>query len=141
MRYTHWRPAKPQTSCARLEGCAKSPFVKPARGQEVQSILIASTITTLILCFGIANCDRSPAAIGWGTCAKFSSDSAQSGLYTATLFRYDPSFFENIDGAIELGRSFVTPEHQKHFMPLFQLGRASVHTWYATQQVRSCSAQ
>jgi putative hemolysin len=44
-----------------------------------------------------------------------------SGLYTATLFRYDPSFFESIDGAIELGRSFVTPEYQKHFMPLFQL--------------------
>ncbi len=44
-----------------------------------------------------------------------------SGLYTATLFRYDSSFFESFDGAIELGRSFVTPEYQRRYMPLFQL--------------------
>lgn len=43
------------------------------------------------------------------------------GLYTATLFRYDPSFFESIGGALELGRSFVTPEYQRHYMPLLQL--------------------
>lgn len=44
-----------------------------------------------------------------------------SGLYTATLFRYSQSFFERLGGALELGRSFVTPEYQKKYMPLFQL--------------------
>lgn len=43
------------------------------------------------------------------------------GLYTATLFRYDPSFFGAIGGALELGRSFITPEYQRHYMPLLQL--------------------
>jgi len=46
-----------------------------------------------------------------------------SGLYTATLFRYDRSFFESIGGALELGRSFITPLYQRHYMPLFQLWR------------------
>jgi putative hemolysin len=44
-----------------------------------------------------------------------------SGLYTATLFRYGPSFFESIGGALELGRSFITPEYQRHYLPLLQL--------------------
>lgn len=44
-----------------------------------------------------------------------------SGLYTATLFRYGPSFFESIGGALELGRSFITPEYQRHYMPLLLL--------------------
>ncbi len=44
-----------------------------------------------------------------------------NGLYTSTLFRYGPSFFESIGNAVELGRSFVTPEYQKQYMPLLQL--------------------
>ena len=44
-----------------------------------------------------------------------------SGLYTATLFRYDPSFFDSIGGALESGSSFITPEYQRHYLPLLQL--------------------
>jgi putative hemolysin len=43
------------------------------------------------------------------------------GLYTSTLFRYQPSFFPCTGSALELGRSFVRPEYQKHYMPLLQL--------------------
>lgn len=35
------------------------------------------------------------------------------GLYTNTLFRYHPAFFEHLPPALELGRSFVRPEYQK----------------------------
>ena len=43
------------------------------------------------------------------------------GLYTATLFRYDPRLFDALGPALELGRSFVRPEYQKQFAPLFLL--------------------
>ena len=43
------------------------------------------------------------------------------GLYTSTLFRYQPELFERIGPAIELGRSFVWPEYQKLYAPLLLL--------------------
>lgn len=43
------------------------------------------------------------------------------GLYTSTLFRYQPQFFERAGPAIELGRSFVSPEYQKSYSPLLLL--------------------
>jgi putative hemolysin len=43
------------------------------------------------------------------------------GLYTNTLFHYEPAFFERIGPALELGRSFVCPEYQKHYSPLLML--------------------
>jgi putative hemolysin len=43
------------------------------------------------------------------------------GLYTNTLFHYAPEFFERIGPALELGRSFVCPEYQKHYSPLLLL--------------------
>jgi putative hemolysin len=45
------------------------------------------------------------------------------GLYTSTLFRYKPQFFEKLGPAIELGRSFVIPEYQRQFAPLLLLWR------------------
>jgi putative hemolysin len=44
-----------------------------------------------------------------------------AGLYTSTLFRFDPRFFERLGPAIELGRSFVRPEYQKQYAPLLLL--------------------
>jgi putative hemolysin len=41
-----------------------------------------------------------------------------SGLYTSTLFSYQPSFFDRLGPALELGRSFVRPEYQKSYVPL-----------------------
>jgi putative hemolysin len=46
------------------------------------------------------------------------------GLYTSTLFRYAPEFFERIGPAIELGRSFLCPEYQKLYSPLLLLWKA-----------------
>jgi putative hemolysin len=43
------------------------------------------------------------------------------GLYTSTLFHYEPAFFQRIGPAIELGRSFVCREYQKHYAPLLLL--------------------
>jgi putative hemolysin len=43
------------------------------------------------------------------------------GLYTNTLFHYESEFFERIGPAVELGRSFVCPEYQKHYSPLLML--------------------
>ena len=43
------------------------------------------------------------------------------GLYTSTLFRYKPGFFEQLGPALEMGRSFVRLEYQKSFTPLLLL--------------------
>jgi putative hemolysin len=44
-----------------------------------------------------------------------------AGLYTSTLFRYDPRVFDRLGPALELGRSFVRPEYQKQYQPLLLL--------------------
>jgi len=43
------------------------------------------------------------------------------GLYSASLFRFDDEFFRRIGPAFELGRSFVRPEYQRQYAPLFGL--------------------
>ncbi len=43
------------------------------------------------------------------------------GLYTSKLFRYAPAFFEAVGPAVELGRSFIVPDHQREYGPLFLL--------------------
>ncbi len=48
----------------------------------------------------------------------------KSGLYTASLFRFDHKFLNRLDGALELGRSYVTLPYQKSFSALFLLWRA-----------------
>jgi putative hemolysin len=50
------------------------------------------------------------------------------GLYTNTLFHYAPEFFDRIGPALELGRSFVRPEYQKHYSPLLLLWKGIAHT-------------
>lgn len=45
------------------------------------------------------------------------------GLYTRTLFRYDRSLFEGRAPALELGRSFVRLEYQRHHTALLLLWR------------------
>lgn len=47
----------------------------------------------------------------------------QAGLYTASLFRFLPPFFEQLGPALELGRSFIRPEYQRDFAPLYLLWR------------------
>jgi putative hemolysin len=44
-----------------------------------------------------------------------------NGLYTSTLFRYQPEWFERLGPALELGRSFVRPGAQKSYAALLLL--------------------
>jgi len=43
------------------------------------------------------------------------------GLYTSTLFDYNPELFDRLEPALELGRSFVRPEYQKTYSTLLLL--------------------
>lgn len=43
------------------------------------------------------------------------------GLYTTTLFKYGKPLLTQLDPAIELGRSFVRPEYQRAYAPLWLL--------------------
>jgi putative hemolysin len=45
------------------------------------------------------------------------------GLYTSTLFDYDPRVLARIAPALELGRSFVRGEYQRSYQPLLLLWR------------------
>src|SRR5215831_15238186 len=53
-------------------------------------------------------------------------DRGISGLYTSTLFHFDPRFFERMGPAIELGRSFVMPEYQRSYAALLLLWKGIV---------------
>lgn len=44
-----------------------------------------------------------------------------AGLYTSTLFEYDPRLFELLGPALELGRSFVRLEYQRAYQSLLML--------------------
>ncbi len=43
------------------------------------------------------------------------------GLYTSTLFKYKRALLDQLDPALEMGRSFVRPEYQKNYSALFLL--------------------
>jgi len=50
-------------------------------------------------------------------CARFGI----RGLYTSTLFEFQPQLFRHLQPALELGRSFIVPEYQKSFAGLMLL--------------------
>ncbi|MBZ5679239.1 MAG: lysophospholipid acyltransferase family protein [Acidobacteriia bacterium] len=56
-----------------------------------------------------------------GSTAEILPHHGVDGLYTSTLFRYDPRLFERLGPALELGRSFVRPEYQRQYAPLLLL--------------------
>lgn len=43
------------------------------------------------------------------------------GLYTSTLFKFHPEFFERLPGALEMGRSFITQKYQRSYSALLLL--------------------
>lgn len=45
----------------------------------------------------------------------------ESGMYTSTLFDFEPGLLDRMQPALEMGRSFVRPEYQKAFQPLLLL--------------------
>jgi len=56
-----------------------------------------------------------------GSTAEILPNRGIGGLYTSTLFRYDPLLFQKLGPALELGRSFVRPEYQRQYAPLLFL--------------------
>lgn len=56
-------------------------------------------------------------------------------LYTRTLFDFDDALIESLQPAVELGRSFIHPDYQRHPATLFLLWKAIGawlvrHPWY-----------
>ena len=64
---------------------------------------------------------RLAGAYRMGVCPEILATRGPAGLYTSTLFHFDPEFFEKLGPALELGRSFVAPEYQRHFTSLLLL--------------------
>ncbi len=50
-----------------------------------------------------------------------------AGLYTSTLFDFQPQLFERLKNALELGRSFIRPEYQRSYAPLLLLWKGIGH--------------
>lgn len=59
-----------------------------------------------------------------------------NGFYTNSLFKMKPGFYPVLREAVELGRSYVTPEYQKHRLPLFLLWKGILHFLLAHPQYR-----
>ena len=45
----------------------------------------------------------------------------KKNLYTSTLFRFRPQFFQHMQASLEVGRSFIVPAYQKDYFPLLLL--------------------
>jgi putative hemolysin len=65
--------------------------------------------------------ERLAGAYRMGVCPEILATRGPAGLYTSTLFHFDPEFFEKLGPALELGRSFVAPEYQRQFASLLLL--------------------
>lgn len=59
-----------------------------------------------------------------------------NGFYTSSLFKMKPGFYPILQQAVELGRSYVTPEYQKHRLPLFLLWKGILHFLLTHPQYR-----
>jgi len=56
-----------------------------------------------------------------GLVDKILNSYGRNGLYSYSLFKLRRTFLKDIHSAVELGRSFVRPEHQRSFAPLMLL--------------------
>ena len=59
-----------------------------------------------------------------------------NGFYTNSLFKMKPAFYPVLEEAIELGRSYVVPDYQRHRLPLFLLWKGILHFLLAHPQYR-----
>lgn len=50
-----------------------------------------------------------------------------NGFYTASLFKMKKGFHQILKQTVELGRTYVIPEYQKHRLPLFLLWKGILH--------------
>ncbi|MCG3178474.1 MAG: hypothetical protein BIFFINMI_00801 [Phycisphaerae bacterium] len=60
----------------------------------------------------------------------------KSGLYTSTLFDFKSRLLRQLDPALELGRSFVTPDYQKSYAALMLLWKGIGHYVVANPRYR-----
>ncbi|QJB55125.1 GNAT family N-acyltransferase [Pseudodesulfovibrio sp. zrk46] len=60
-------------------------------------------------------------AYRFGLTDEILKEQGPKGLYTSTLFRYQPGLLENMGPAMEMGRSFIIPKYQKSYQPLLLL--------------------
>ena len=58
------------------------------------------------------------------------------GLYTTTLFDFQPQLLDHLRTALELGRSFIRPEYQRSYAPLLLLWKGIGHYLVANPQYR-----
>lgn len=58
-----------------------------------------------------------------GESDKLLKQGGESALYTATLFSFDRQILDQLTPGLEMGRSFVTQEYQRNYMPLLLLWR------------------
>jgi len=49
------------------------------------------------------------------------SDKGVAGLYTSSLFSFEPTLFDSMGPALEVGRSFIRPEYQRSYTGLLLL--------------------
>lgn len=50
-----------------------------------------------------------------------------NGFYTNSLFKMKAGFYPVLQQAVELGRSYIIPDYQKHRLPLFLLWKGILH--------------
>jgi len=58
------------------------------------------------------------------------------GLYTTTLFDFQPQLLDRLRNALELGRSFIRPEYQRSYAQLLLLWKGIGHYLVANPQYR-----
>jgi putative hemolysin len=59
-----------------------------------------------------------------------------NGFYTHSLFKMKPGFFPILQQSVELGRTYVPEEYQKHRLPLFLLWKGILYFLLANPQYR-----
>ncbi len=58
-----------------------------------------------------------------GLVDKIVAEQGVSGLYSRSLYKYDNAFINKLDGAVEMGRSFIHPDYQRRPVALNLLWR------------------
>lgn len=59
-----------------------------------------------------------------------------NGFYISSLFKLKSDFFPILQDAVELGRSYVVPDYQRHRLPLFLLWKGILQFLLANPQYR-----
>ena len=60
-------------------------------------------------------------AYRFGLTDEIMAEHGVSGLYSSTLFDFQPGLLESMGPALEMGRSFIVPKYQKNYQPLLLL--------------------